>query len=796
MIDVALEREAIALFERLLALPENERDAWLDRETEDRAELRARVEAMRLADRRAQMRTGAAADTLDDEPPPERIGAYRIAERIGRGGMGSVYRGERAAGDFAHIAAIKIIKPGLLSERLIDRFRRERQLLAGLSHPNIAQLYDGGETESGSPYIVMELVDGLPLLQWLEDKQPDTAERRRLFCEICAAVAFAHRNLIVHRDLTPSNVLVTGDGHAKLIDFGIARPVDVGDPGQWPGSGSGSSVASLSLTPGYAAPERMVSGQVTTAADIYSLGKLLARLLPPGEDRELKAIIAKATADDPVQRYPTADALGAEVAAWQDGFPVAALDGGRGYSARKFVGRHRAAVAASALGLALLTGAFGVSTHAYSRAEAARSAEADRFRELRSLARYMLFDLNDRMERVVGNTEARVALAARAQAYLSALAASEDADDELKLEAAEGFIKLARIQGVPTEPNFGEREQAKASLDSAERLLLTTDASLPQAGNALARLRAYRAVIQGHGDTDPDEAARTVASAEAALANVPQGRRDAGWFQARGTVRRAQLELADLAGDVPALKRLAGQMDSEVRDWPQAAQTSREADLDRAYSVYYRAYATSISEGEEAASLPLFREAEQRFRRLEAALPNDPIILYMLAWTGYSAFPAASRISDEAQAAHFIELAQSTIDRLLGIESQDTALRTLAAGIREAQSQWLRDQGRFADAIARQREVVVLREAVVTPERRSNALGNLAFSQAILGVIGRDGGDRGLACDSWRQSEANFGELERRRELLGFFAEFLPGIRANVRKCGEGRSLSEFGPLK
>ena len=795
MSDLRLEREAIALFERLLEVPEEDRDAWLAAQTAGRPDLLSRVTSMREADRRAQMRTGAATDALDEEAPPERIGAYRVVERIGRGGMGSVYRGERATGDFQHEVAIKIIKPGLLSDRLVERFRRERQLLAGLSHPNIAQLYDGGETEGGSPYIVMELVDGLPLLQWVEEKHPSADERQRLFRDICAAVGFAHRNLIVHRDLTPSNVLVTGDAQVKLIDFGIARPADPAAPAEHTGTTT-RSTASLSLTPGFAAPERMLGGQVTTAVDIYSLGKLLARLLPPGEDRELKAIIARATADDPLKRYPTAEALAADVAAWHDGFPVSACQGGRSYAARKFVRRHRLPVGASLLGLLLLTGAFALTAQAYSRAEAARTAEASRFRELRSLAHYMLFDLNDRMERVVGNTEARFTLATRAQTYLSALAAARGGDQDLKIEAAEGFIKLARIQGVPTEPNFGEREQAKANLNSAESLLLESGAKSPRAAAALARLRAYRAVLSAHGDGNPDEAARNVTAAEAALAAVAAPDREAEWFQARGAVRKAQLELADLAGDVAGLKRLAGQLETEVGSWPAAARTSRDAELDRAYSVYYRAYATSISKGEEAASLPMFREAEQRFRRLEAALPNDPVVLYMLAWTGYSAFPAASRLRDDAQSAHFIDLAQGMIDKLLQIESQDNALRTLSGGIREAQSQWLRDQGRFAEAIARQREVVALREASVARKRSSNGLGNRAFSEATLGIIARDARDRTLACESWRRSAANFTELERKGELLGFFAEFLPGIRANVAKCAAGRPVTELGPLK
>jgi serine/threonine protein kinase len=261
--DIDLERAAIALFEQLLELPDDQRATRLEEEATLRPELASRVIAMIDADRRARLNTGAAIEEADDEPLPERIGAYRITELIGRGGMGSVYRGEREAGDFAHVVAIKVIKPGLLSESLVDRFLRERQVLASLTHPNIAQLYDGGETGAGSPFFVMEYVDGLPLLQWAEEHEPSREDRVRLFGDICRAVAFAHGSLVVHRDLTPSNVLVTREGVAKLIDFGIAKPAEIDDaPREAP------SIGSLSLTPGYAAPERMVSAAVTTAADI------------------------------------------------------------------------------------------------------------------------------------------------------------------------------------------------------------------------------------------------------------------------------------------------------------------------------------------------------------------------------------------------------------------------------------------------------------------------------------------------------------------------------------------------
>ncbi len=261
MTDIALERRVLALFEEALALPREEREAFAVRSAAGSTELLARLRAMLAADTTASLRTGAAATLVDEPPPPERIGAYRIEEPIGRGGMGSVYRGRRISGDFDHVAAIKIVKPGLLSEALVERFRRERQLLARLVHPNIARLYDGGETGDGSPYFIMEYVDGLPLLGWAERHRPGVDERLRLFADICGAVAFAHRNLVVHRDLTPSNVLVTEDGVVKLIDFGIARPADEGDQG----AGSEASIGSLSLTPGYAAPERMTSRAVTTA---------------------------------------------------------------------------------------------------------------------------------------------------------------------------------------------------------------------------------------------------------------------------------------------------------------------------------------------------------------------------------------------------------------------------------------------------------------------------------------------------------------------------------------------------
>jgi serine/threonine-protein kinase len=209
MTDVSLDRDALKLFEDFLEAAPAEPETWLSTRTSGRPELLARVNRFIEAERTIVLQTGGAVEALDDEPAPTRLAGYLITERIGAGGMGSVYLAKRDRGDFEHMAAIKVIRSGLLSQRLVDRFRRERQILAQLRHPNIAQLFDGGETEDGSPYIIMEYVEGQPLLAWADANAATRDQRIDKLLQACAAVSFAHANLIVHRDITPSNVLVT-----------------------------------------------------------------------------------------------------------------------------------------------------------------------------------------------------------------------------------------------------------------------------------------------------------------------------------------------------------------------------------------------------------------------------------------------------------------------------------------------------------------------------------------------------------------------------------------------------------
>ena len=202
-----------------------------------------------------------------------RIGPYRLSRELGEGGMGVVYLAERADQAFEQKVAVKVLRRGLESAEMQARFRRERQILARLEHPNIARILDGGTTEDGVPWLGMELVDGLPIDQWCDQRQLGVEDRLRLFQKVCAAVAYAHRNLVVHRDLKPSNILVTDAGEPKLLDFGIAK-VLLEDTDL-----SETRSGSTAMTPRYASPEQVRGQRVTTASDVYTLGVILYELL-------------------------------------------------------------------------------------------------------------------------------------------------------------------------------------------------------------------------------------------------------------------------------------------------------------------------------------------------------------------------------------------------------------------------------------------------------------------------------------------------------------------------------------
>jgi serine/threonine protein kinase len=275
-----------SLFESAIELPEGDRAVFLDQACAGDFSLRAEVESLLRADAKALHFFAHFADKIQThlpaapaEMPSDEgriVGAYRLVREIGRGGMGVVYLAERADGQFEKQVAIKLIKRGMDSDAILQRFRRERQTLAQLDHPNITRLLDAGITEDGRPYFIMEYIDGLPIDLYCDTHQLDINTRLKLFHKVCAAVQYAHQRAIVHRDLKPSNILVTAEGEPKLVDFGIAKLLH-------PDSSTESFDLTMAgmrlLTLDYASPEQVRGEPITVASDVYSLGILLYKLL-------------------------------------------------------------------------------------------------------------------------------------------------------------------------------------------------------------------------------------------------------------------------------------------------------------------------------------------------------------------------------------------------------------------------------------------------------------------------------------------------------------------------------------
>lgn len=451
------------LFHRALELPPEARREFAEAQCRGQAELRAELLGMLAAeeddpqDRWIDDLVAAAADELTDEsetltqtrvdflvdradPPPwptedvegqGSVGPYRILELLGRGGLGTVFRAERGDEEYSRQVALKLVRRGLESPQIHERFRLERQILASLDHPHIARLYDGGTTADRRPYFVMELIEGLPLDVWCRERALPLNDRLTLMRKVCDAVHYAHRNLVLHRDLKPSNILVNESGEPKLLDFGIAKilhaEVPTGEPGQ---TGSTpvphtppltlTETGHLLLTPEFAAPEQLRAETLTTATDVYALGMLLYLLVtgspayvldrrrpaeverivcheeperpssvarreeaqaapgwsPPTQGDDLDNVICKALRKEPGRRYGSPAELAEDLRRYMENLPVAARPDTFSYRARKFIRRHRVPmIAASLVFLSLVAGVAGTTWMAKEAIQARRASD-------------------------------------------------------------------------------------------------------------------------------------------------------------------------------------------------------------------------------------------------------------------------------------------------------------------------------------------------------------------------------------------------------------------------------------
>ena len=464
--DPALTRRAAidAIFDDALDVPEERRGAWLEERCGDDVALRREVELLLAAHRQGSpLDIPAAAHVAamgSDPVRGRRIGPYRVLRELGRGGMGVVYLAERDDGQYRRRVAVKVLRASQDADELHQRFIAERQILASLNHPHIAQLLDGGVSDGQLPYLVIEYVDGQPITEYCDRQRLDIAARLELFREVCAAVHHAHQNLVLHRDLKPGNVLVTGANQVKLLDFGIAKLLN---PSLSSVQQPITRTAFRLMTPAYASPEQVRGDSLTTASDVYALGLLLYELLvgqqahrittdsphdvyqvvcerdperpsdsivnagaidaestaradarstTPERLRrmlrgDLDAIVAMALRKEPGRRYGSAELLAEDVGRYLDGLPVLAHRGSRWYRFEKLVRRHRAAATFAAASALLLVVAAGVAlrlaavaTRERDRGAAALTQTQNALRESEAVTGFLvgLFEASDPAE--------------------------------------------------------------------------------------------------------------------------------------------------------------------------------------------------------------------------------------------------------------------------------------------------------------------------------------------------------------------------------------------------------------
>jgi eukaryotic-like serine/threonine-protein kinase len=517
-----------ALFERILEAPAAGRPEILDAIAD--AELRTEVESLLQAHQEAggfldepDRFFSSESFEVDSLAPGQVIGRYRIIREIGRGGMGAVFLAERADDEYKKQVALKLIKRGTDTDSVLRHFRNERQILAGFDHANIARLFDGGTTESGLPYFVMEYVEGLSLDEYCQAHALSVVERLKLFREVCAAVSYAHRRLVIHRDIKRSNILVTAEGVPKLLDFGIAKLLQEDD-------GPQATMTGLQLmTPESASPEQLRGQPVTTATDVYSLGVVLyellcgrspyqfasqsphemARVITENEPRkpstavarngdsqfevphskllkgDLDNIVLMALRKEPERRYQSVEQFSEDIRRHLEELPVLARQDTWAYRAAKFARRNKAGLAAAALVLLILIGGI-VATSQQARIAKREKIRAERrFNDVRKLANNVLFDYHDAIRDLPGATKVRERLVKDALNYLDSLAGEANGDPGLQRELAAAYDRVGDVRGGQSSGSLGDTAGAIESYTKALRIRAALVAANP--GDAQAR---------------------------------------------------------------------------------------------------------------------------------------------------------------------------------------------------------------------------------------------------------------------------------------------------------------------
>jgi len=569
------------LLDHALTMSDDARAEWLSSFAEQNpalaTQLRVLLEEHRVLAQEGFLEKGRFGFPASTELAGQTLGPYTLISQIGHGGMGSVWLAQRSDGRFERQAAVKFLNIALAGPGAEERFRREGSILGRLAHPHIAELLDAGVSPIGQPYLILEYVDGTTIDKYCDQHKLNLEARLRLFLDVLAAVEHAHANLIVHRDIKPSNVLVSRNGQVKLLDFGIAKLIE--GEGQTGAATWLTREGDSALTPQYAAPEQLTGGPVTTATDVYGLGVLLYLLLtgqhPAGPELDCPAelvkaivetepvrvsdtitpaggktvaekrgttpeklqrqvrgdmdtIVGKALKKDPQQRYASVNGFADDLQRYLKHEPISARPDTLAYRTAKFVCRNWTMVAGTTTALALVLGSLSAGLYVANRE---RKVAERHFTQVRQLANKFIA-LDQDIRGVPGSTKVRMQMVTDSLEYLTSLGSDIQGDNDLALEIAYAYVRVAHVQGDPTSPNLGQFIEAEASLKNASRFVdpvLAKDPRNPRALFIATTIAHDRMILAGNRGDQAEElkdAAATVSLIERFMSTRPVEFRD------------------------------------------------------------------------------------------------------------------------------------------------------------------------------------------------------------------------------------------------------------------------------
>jgi tetratricopeptide (TPR) repeat protein len=733
------------------------------------------------------------------------VGEWRLEKEIGRGGMGTVYKAVRGDGEFSIEAAIKVLGRGFNSQMLLDRFRRERLILARLEHPNIARLLDGGKMSSGQPYFVMEYVAGMPLTRYCDERQLSIRERVALFRKVCDAVSCAHRNLVIHRDLKPDNILVTAEGVPKLLDFGIAKLLESGTED----GGDLTMTAERVGTPSWSSPEQIRGDHIGVATDIYSLGVVLFRLLTgyrpyktdtvtwenaanvicereplraseavtvkpksPEETQflaksrnaaietirkqltgDLDNILGYALRKEPDRRYRSVDQLSEELQRYLEGRPVIAAGDTVVYLVGKFIRRHKLGVSA----VAVLTLMVGIATVA-----AVWQAHRlwVRVTEDRKLATSLLFDLHDNISRLPGSLPAREALLRKSLAYLNGLAKDAGQDRETRRSLALAGERFATLLGT-----MGRSEEALKTWQTARaiREALASDSADLTTQYELAASYLIGSEITSRARSIEEMAAldrKALAIAQRLTAAMPEKREYqvllAGTWASLATglniSGKADEAVAALRNAVPLREKLAAVT-------PESNTFDREALHDLAMVRYHLGLIEAQAD-RSAAALPDLNEALTLQQRLLAIPWNESRLRFEMASIHHFFGVSLGQLGRYDEALGHFKDAIALRERAIAEDDHDARSRSMLAGNYSERAVVLLRKGDKPDALASiLRALSLQRQLLALDPTGVPARVNMATHQSRLANIYEALGQQAEAGEAWRQAVHYYDQL-------------------------------------